>query len=68
VAYRAASKPELIHIMKFNKALIVASLTAFAIAAPACDDKKDAKADDKKVDENKDEKKDEAAKDEADKK
>lgn len=48
-------------MMKFSKALIVAaSLTAFAVAAPACDDKKeDAKKEDAKKDDKKDEKKDE---------
>ena len=45
--------------MQFKKALlVVASLTAFAVAAPACDDKKDgAKKEDKKDEKKKDEKK-----------
>ncbi len=44
--------------MKFTKAALVASLTAFAFAAPACDKKEDAKKDDKKADAKKDDKKD----------
>lgn len=34
--------------MKLNKAVFVAALTAFAVAAPACDKKEDAKKEDKK--------------------
>lgn len=45
--------------MKFSKSFLVAAcLTAFAVAAPACDKKEDAKKEDKK-----DEKKDEKAED-----
>ena len=46
--------------MKFEKAAIVAALTAFTFAAPACDEKKD----DAKKEEKKDDKKDEEKKDE----
>lgn len=42
--------------MKFTKAVFVASLTAFAVAAPACDKKEEPKKEDKK-EEKKDEKK-----------
>lgn len=46
--------------MKFTKTALVAMLTTFAFAAPACDKKEDAKKDDAKKDEKKDgEKKDE---------
>ena len=39
--------------MKLNKAVFVAALTAFAVAAPACDKKEDAKKEDKKDDKEK---------------
>jgi hypothetical protein len=45
--------------MKFTKAVFVASLTALAVAAPACDKKEDAKKEDAKGDK-KEEKKEEA--------
>jgi len=47
--------------MKFTKAILVASITtAFAIAAPACDSKKEeAKKEDKKDGDKKEEKKEE---------
>ncbi len=51
--------------MKFTKAALVATLTTFAFAAPACDKKEEAKKEDKKADkkdEKKDEKKDDAKK------
>lgn len=43
--------------MKFTKTALVAMLTTFAFAAPACDKKEEAKKEDKK-DAKKDEKKD----------
>ncbi len=46
--------------MKFTKAILAASITtAFAIAAPACDDKKEEAKKDEKKDAKKDEKKEE---------
>ncbi len=43
--------------MKFTKTALVAALTTFAFAAPACDKKEDAKKEDKKADAKKDDKK-----------
>ncbi|MCH9681088.1 MAG: hypothetical protein K0V04_06635 [Deltaproteobacteria bacterium] len=51
--------------MKFTKAALVATLTTFAFAAPACDKKEDAKKEDKKADAKKDDKKGDAKKEEA---
>jgi hypothetical protein len=51
-------------IMKFNKAALIAALTAFSFAAPACDEKKDDKKEESKKDEKKDEKADEKAEEE----
>ena len=48
--------------MKFTKTALVATLTTFAFAAPACDKKEDAKKEEAKDGDKKDETKDEAAK------
>jgi hypothetical protein len=48
--------------MMFKKAVVAASLTAFALAGPACDKKEEAKKEDAKADKDK---KDDAKKDDA---
>ena len=45
--------------MKFTKTALVAMLTTFAFAAPACDKKEEAKKEDKKADKKDGEKKEE---------